>query len=137
MGEIEAEPNILEVGLLIYNFADDPKTVTDVLGIEPSKVFYKGEKINSKMPIKHHYNGWWLQSNVDVNAVNFGKHTAALLSVIEPRLSNFDKLPDGCEVELACRLIWNDADERPGFHFSAQLLQVLVRIKASVNFSLF
>ena len=137
MGEIEAEPNILEVGLLIYNFADDPKTITDVLGIEPSEVFHKGEKINSKMLIRHHYNGWWLQSNVDANVVDFDRHIAALSSVIEPRLSNFDKLPNDCEVELACRLIWKNLDERPGFHFSAQLLQVLVRIKASVDFSLF
>lgn len=88
------------VALTVTDFQEHPSKITEILGVQPSKSWLKGDLINERTTIRYKQNGWKITPPLlDNNSLSTNINT--LFNVIEPFMGNFNKLPY-CVVEISC-----------------------------------
>jgi hypothetical protein len=81
--------NEIILGFCIWDFADiSPNDITNRLGIQPTKVYIKGEKKNPKFASLAKKNGWIMSAGLDKYA-SFEAQMNAILDVIEQKIDAF------------------------------------------------
>src|SRR5690606_9222430 len=86
--------------LRITRFECQPEEITEELGIQPRKIWRKGEPLNDKGVLRNKQNGWGVGSGLDKHS-SFEEHTEALLNIIEPKLEAFTRICNQYRTELS------------------------------------
>ncbi len=97
----------ITVALTVTDFQEHPSKVTEILGIQPSKSWLKGDLINKATIIYYKQNGWKITPPL-LKESSLSANINVLFSFIEPFMENFKKLPY-CIVEISCCIYTYDS----------------------------
>jgi len=106
----------------IWGFEDiTPDHITQALGIQPTKVYIKGEKKNPQFAALAKKNGWRMNAGLDKYA-SFEDQMKALLDTIESRIDLFRPFCEKYYCEFACAVkVYYDNDEStPSLHLDVR-----------------
>jgi len=71
----------IKVRLPVMNFECPSDEVSDILGVQPSETWTKGQRVTAQATNVHHQNGWMLRSPADPMATTLEEAIGALLSL--------------------------------------------------------
>lgn len=126
----------------IWDFNDiSHQEITNILGIEPYKIYIKGGKRNPKNPqgnglIKR--NGWLMNSTLDKFA-SFEDQMNALLSIIESKIELFRPFCEKYQCEFSCALfIYVDNQEStPSVYLDARYNRLIKELNIEFDLDLY
>jgi hypothetical protein len=101
--EMGTREDRLYLTLCIYHETIDPSVVSERLGIEPTRVFYKGKP--SRAGGTHHAtsNAWFLSSEGKVPSNEFAAHLGYLMHCLSGKYDQVRSLKEeGYRLELSC-----------------------------------
>lgn len=128
--------------LTITGFEGEPESITDILGVSPSKTWRIGEPIIKTQPSFRCFetNGWRLAYKSEISkpddAMLFQKVLAELVEKVSPLRDKFSRLPIGSETEISCH-IYLAQDFRPIVSFDAETIRFIADIKASIDIDVY
>jgi len=126
--------NEITVSLTITDFEEHPSEITRILEISPSKVWCKGELIDTRTLIRYKQNGWKVFSSLS-KFQTLREHVDSLLGVIVPISDRFRTLPPNCQIELTCCLyIYH---EMPEISLDGLTLKKLSELNAGIDIDLY
>ena len=125
----------ITVHLRISGFACDPHAITEILDIQPDKMWRKGDTLTHTAKIHHKDNGWEITSSSD-DTTYLESHIADILRVVLPARDKFKSLPAGSSVILTCGISLYPDLEMPSLFLDAETLRVLGEINADVDIDL-
>lgn len=130
--------NQIEVSLRIVGFECQPEEITQELGIQPTKVWQKGEQRNARGIMRNKQNGWGISSGIGRHK-GFEHHMDALMMLIEPHLSSFTRVCNQYHTELSCAvyMYYDNGESIPWLGFDKRAVEFLHRIGAVVDFDMY
>lgn len=114
--------NKIVLDFCIWGFEDlTSGEITEMLNIQPVKVYTKGEKVDSKFLIVAEENGWRMTSYLDQYA-SFEDQMNTLLDVIEGKIHLFKPLCEKYYCEFSCALFigYNNGESTPWVHLGSR-----------------
>jgi len=133
-GSRPARMNKIHVFFEVFEFGQDPQVVTDLLQIEPSKAWAKGEPVQgSKRGIRTH-SRWVLESPLE-RSETVEEQLAALLPLLEARAAEVAEVSRRFEAGLMCACYFYETN--PGFHLDSALLQRVSALGLDFDFDLY
>lgn len=133
--------NEVVVSFGIFDFNDiSHNDISQLLEIQPDKVYIKGEKRNPKNPtsplIKK--NSWIMRSGLDKYS-SFEDQLTSLLDIIENKLADFKTLCDRYYCEISCALfVYVDNDEStPWVHLNTRYNKLLKELNIEFDLDLY
>lgn len=117
----------------VFGFGDDPAMVTRTMGIEPTKVWVKGEPTGIRKGI-HTHSRWTLQSTLQL-AEPIEAHFENLLPQLESRREAVVDVRTRFKARLAVAAYWYEFN--PGFCLSASVVQRVAALGLEVDFDLY
>jgi len=121
--------------LRISGFACDPNEITKILGVQPDKIWRRGEALTYTNKGTHKDNGWEITSSSS-DALYVENHIADMLHLVLPVREQFKSLPAGSSVMLICGISMYPDGEVPSIFFDAETLRVLGEINADLDIDL-
>lgn len=128
---------------IVLNFCiwdcDDilPNGITDLLGIQPTKIHIKGEKKYKNSSSVSKENGWILTSNCD-NHSSFEIHLNALLDVLERKRGILEQISKKYNCEFSCAVFINNSEEStPWIHLGKRYNEFVRSINIEFDFDLY
>jgi hypothetical protein len=115
-----------------------PDEITQIIGIEPVKVYRKGEKKNPKFPALTKQNGWLMESPLDKFSP-FEDQMESILNLIESKIEIFKPLCEKyfCEFSCAIFLRGDGEESTPSVHLNERYNQINTIIKAEFDLDLY
>jgi Domain of unknown function (DUF4279) len=96
----ESKQATVKVSLVIKGFSCAPEEVTEIIGVDPTRTWLRGDRISALATNLRHENGWELKGSLgDGNPLDV--QVLAMLRLLAPAQSRFSGLPD-CSVRLSC-----------------------------------
>lgn len=117
----------------VSNFAGSAQEISDLLQLEPSCTWLKGELNSRGRP--QAFSRWEFHSPLPRTEVHQDRHLQALLDVLEPRRDRILEAVASFDCGLQC--VGYYTDENPGFHMDAKLVSSLAALGLSVDFDLY
>jgi hypothetical protein len=125
----------IKVNMVITGFECSPEHITNLIGVNPTKVWKRGEIVHPKAKNIHKESGWLLSSQRDAVNSSIDEQISTLSNVITPILGNFHKLPEGLEIELSC--IINAYEYMPPICFSTDSVAFASKLGASIDVDIY
>ena len=125
----------IKVNMVITGFECSPEHITNLIGVNPTKVWKRGEIVHPKAKNIHKESGWLLSSQCDAVNSSIDEQISTLSNVITPILGNFHKLPEGLEIELSC--IINAYEYMPPICFSTDSVAFASKLGASIDVDIY
>jgi uncharacterized protein DUF4279 len=124
----------LHLFLAVTEFGDDPKIVTEMIGVQPSESWIRGDPMPNHPTARRTHSRWALHS---------GLHTSAgleeqLLALLEKLESVGDRVRDIAAQFIA--VVWAAAytsDNNPGFGISPDLATRLGELGLGIDFDIY
>ena len=119
--------NEVVLDFCIWGFEDiTPDEITQMIGIQPIKIYIKGEKKNSKFSALEKQNGWRMGSTLDQNA-SFEDQMNAMLDIIESKIDLFKSLCEKYYCEFSCALFirYNHDESTPWIHLNSRYNRII------------
>jgi hypothetical protein len=113
-----------------------PQVVTDLLGIEPSKSFARGDLRSGNRKWPHGY--WALESSKYVESIDITNHLAWLMNKLEPVESKLIKLlveNPSFVAKISC--FWIMSSDHENFTLGEELLARVGRLKLNIDFDIY
>ncbi len=107
-----------------------------MLGVEPTRIWHKGDPTIPGVGIRHTGDGWVLLSGLPDHG-SFTSHVTALLGHIEPHIEQFTKIGNKYHAEISCALYLYDYDKVPSLRFTKHETGMLQRIGAEIDFDIY
>ena len=107
------------------------KDITNILAIEPTRQHEKGTRMSSRNPNSRirQASSWILASTLNKEEL-LSTHIEQLISLIEERTNEFEKLLEVCEMDIYCGFF---SDEKSGeFSLNPKLLKRLTVIPIEI-----
>lgn len=129
------------ITLIFSDFSCAPDAITGTLGIEPTKTGIKGQEYyigpqDNKQRKVWPYNYWALRIIKKENNFISEFVDGFLNEVVKPNKEKIKALSAECEVELSIAQYYYSGCN-PGFHFTADNLQVLTEIGAELDLDIY
>ena len=121
--------------IVISGFECCPSLITSIVGINPSKVWKRGDKVHQKATNAHKENGWIISSPCDASNSSIDEQVISLSEIALPVIDNFMDLPEGTEIELSC--IVRAYKYMPSISFSLKTISFLSMLKATVDIDVY
>ncbi len=119
------------VAFCVFEFGDDIATVTDMMGVEPTEAWIKGEP-TPKAPRNH--SRWVLKIPLDLDR-HIEDHLEALLQLLEARHEAVTSVAARYEAGIMCAIYYEDFT--PGFHLSEDLVRRIANLGLCMDFDLY
>jgi hypothetical protein len=137
-GPIEENPNCQKthVTFRLMGPTLDLSQVTSVLGLEPSKAFAEGEKVeNLTHPSRPVI--WMLSTQALVSSTSLEKHLRFLLDKLEPRSARLLELVREQSLEMDFFCYWLSATGHGGPELSAETLSRIGALEARLGLDIY
>ncbi len=121
----------------VFDFGDDPRVVTDLLGIEPTQAWAPGTPmpgLAGERGARRRHGRWELASPAGAEAP-VDEQLAALLPLLEARSEAIAEAARRYEVGLTCAAYFREVN--PGFHLDATLLARLAALRLGLDLDLY
>ena len=128
--------NKITVYLRISGFSCDPSAITEILGIQPDKVWRKGDLLMHTEKFKHKDNGWEIKS-VSSDTIYLESHITDILKTALPVRDKFKNLPVGSSVMLTCGVSFSPDSAIPSIFLDTETLRFLGEINADIDVDLY
>jgi hypothetical protein len=129
--------NEIRVFLGVFKFGDDPRVVTDLLGIEPTSAIAPGTPMRGKpgeRGLRWRHGRWELASPAGRSA-SVEDQLLALLPLLEEREEAIREANARFEVGIMCAAYFYQVN--PGFHLDSALLGRLAALGLDLDFDLY
>ena len=123
-----AVKNEIRVQLNFVGFVRDPREMTTLAGLTPSKTWVAGEPIE-RSARKYESNGWRISAQQPVDGIEAGLD--ALFEGIVPYWDALRRLSQECRVELSVVIYAHE--EMPAIHFRADQIQRLAELHGKID----
>lgn len=129
------------VTLKLFDFACSPVQISNILGIEPTKIGVKGQEYSigpedNKQKKVWPYNYWEFRVKKKDNTW-ISEHVDHFISqVLSQKKSKLKEVIATCEAELSIVLYYYSGSN-PGFHFSNKNLQLIAEIGAELDLDIY
>src|SRR5687767_3952813 len=104
------------VSFVVFDFGDNPAVVSQMIGIEPTRAWIRGDPIPNTRHGRHVHSRWVLQSPLPL-VQPIEAHLCALLPRLERRREAIREVRQSFQAQLAVAAYWYDVN--PGFQLSA------------------
>jgi hypothetical protein len=118
----------------VFDFGDDPKVVTEALGVTPTKAWTKGEAIKHSAHGRQTHSRWVLQSQLPL-AAPIDEHFRDLLPRLEQRRIAVMEVCDRFRARLAVAAYLRAAN--PGFRLDSEVIRRIAALELEVDFDLY
>ncbi len=125
----------IKARIVISEFECSTDYITSAIGINPTKVWHRGDKVHPKATNEHKENGWLLISPCEEANSSVDEQVRALSKIILPIIDNFLKLPEEAGTELSC--IVRAFKYMPSISFSSDTVSFFSKLKASVDIDVY
>jgi hypothetical protein len=112
--------------------AEEIENILNVKFDEERKMGYP----RSKSILTYSENAWILNSSISPD-LPFSAHIESLLEKIEPKIKNFSKIENNCEVECQCIIEGNEEDGSPEINIPPHLIKKLSFINAGIDVDIY
>jgi hypothetical protein len=128
--------NEVNVYLAVTDFTCKHSRITEILGVDPTSVWVKGELINGSLGgiSRFGYNSWLYEIKRN-DVIYVQKLIDKVIKTFENKIDNFKKLPKNSEVHLEIVLYLDKG--MPSIVFSKKNIKFLSDINASVDFDMY
>lgn len=123
----------------IWNFEDiTSDEITSILGIQPTKVYIKGQKQNPKFQILSKKNGWRMGSPLDKYS-SFEDQMNAMLDIIEKKIELFRPFCEKYYCEFSCAIFvrFDNDESTPWIHLDARYNRLVKELNIEFDFDLY
>ncbi|MFN5540438.1 MAG: DUF4279 domain-containing protein [Candidatus Melainabacteria bacterium] len=129
--------NRTTVSLRITDLHFTPEELTKLLGIQPTRAFKKGSKID-KLSIEHKFNGWILSSGISEEE-SFCDHIQSLVTIIESRIDLFTLVCNQYSSVISSSITINKEyqESLPSIHLDERAMKVFTQIGAEFDLDLY
>jgi hypothetical protein len=130
--------NEIQVDLRIMEFPFHPDQITEMVGVQPTEIWLKGQRTLGSIGALLKENGWGLSSNCDRHA-EFGEHIQSLIGQITPYIERFAQVSNQYYTELSCAvyIYYNNDESTPWLGFTKEEMRFFDQIGAAVDFDLY
>ena len=126
--------NKIHVFFGVFGFGQDPQVVTDILQIEPSKAWVKGERMPGGKRGARTHSRWVLESPLERSA-GVEEQLSALLPLLEARATEVAEVSRRFEAGLMCACYFRETN--PGIHLDSALLRRIAALGLGFDFDLY
>ena len=119
----------------VSDFDCDPKVISDILGLKPSRSFKKGDLISDKSNHRRKFSSWEYLSSLPRSEPCQDAHISNLIEVMLKKKDAIKILKEKYEIGINCVGYYHDAN--PGFHMSAELINSCSTLGISIDFDLY
>jgi len=118
----------------VGDFGDDPETVTQLLGVQPTRVWRRGQPRpgSSGPPVRHEL--WALDSSVDPSE-SFEAHLAELLALLERAPNGVREVAQRFGAVFQCYSHFESPN--PGFAIPPELVRRVAALGVGFDFDLY
>lgn len=126
----------MRVYFSVYTKDIPPKNLTELIGLKPSKIHFKGEPLvkNNPKSYRHKENLWEVKSQLSSTA-DLGSHIANVLNQLRPYKEKIIKETRGMYKELAITIFY--AGERPGIHIDRNVVKEIDEYEVEIDFDIY
>jgi hypothetical protein len=122
------------VSLKITGFVCSPEEISQILEMQPTRIWRKGELIHDRLQVRHGENGWMRSSGLTPDK-STEEQVRALIHALVPAKERFATLPDEAAVSILC-VVYSEYG-RPDISLPAGLVRKIADIGAGVEFDLY
>jgi Domain of unknown function (DUF4279) len=134
--------NEIVLRFCIWDYNDiTHQEITNTLGIEPYKIYVKGQKKNPKNPegsalIKE--NGWLMESALD-HFASFEDQMNAMLDIIESKIDLFRPFCEKYYCEFSCAIFirYDNEESTPSVHLNARYNRLIKELNIEFDIDLY
>lgn len=120
----------------VYHDTADPRDITAVLGITPTRSWVRGESHGTKRVAAYPTSGWFLSSESEVVAHDSLRHFEWLLAAIEPQRSALHELrQQGHRMGISC--YWLSKSGHGGPTLTADIMRRFAELELPVGFDVY
>lgn len=119
----------------IDGFECDPQEISDLLGLEASEVYLKGDLISDKSDRRRTHSSWKYLSSLPREEPFQDSHLENLVKVLISKKEAINKLHQKYEAGINCVGYYTNVN--PGFHLSAELIKACSELSLSIDFDLY
>ena len=132
------EKNEVKLSFCVWGFSDiGHDEVSAILGVNPSKIFVEGERMNPKFTRLAKENGWFIDAPTDRYAP-FNEKMDALLDIIESNKEGFESISRKYYCEFSCAIyIYNDEESTPSVHLGSRYTSVTKTLNIEFDVDLY
>jgi hypothetical protein len=129
------------VDYYIRGFDFDPDKITELTGVEPTKVSRVGSpvswasRIKSGVIPKIKVNQWKIKSNLDP-LTDLDTQVRVLIQNLQPGWAEFVKLGSQYGGVFSC-VVWDYSDSRPAICFDNDIIKVVAELNAGIQVSVY
>ena len=116
----------------VFRFGPDPRAVTALLGVEPTKAWAAGDLGPGGEPWRY---GRWELASPAGEAASVEDQLAALLPLLEARADAVAEAARRYAVGIQCAAYFREVN--PGFHLDAGLLARVAALGLSLDFDMY
>ena len=131
--------NELDLSFCIWGFEDiTPENLTQLLSIQPFKIYTKGQPKNPNFSALAKQNGWVMRPLTN-NDASFEEQMNALLNIIESKIDLFKPLCDKyyCEFSCAVYIRYNNGESTPWIHLNNRYNELIKKLKIEFDVDLY
>lgn len=118
----------------VSGWGDDPELVTQLIGVEPTRVSRKGERRSGGSPLGRQHELWALDSSLDGSA-SFEEHLGRILDQLELNPAGARECVRRFDAVLQCASQFETCN--PGFALSANLVARVAALELGFDFDLY
>ncbi len=117
----------------VLGFEGPYSEITDLLGLEPTEAWKKGDRDNYLQSKKESV--WEYHSPLPKNEIFIDAHILSLINILETKAEQIKQLPNKYDVGINCVGYFTCAN--PGFHLDSKLLKRCAALNLSIDFDLY
>jgi hypothetical protein len=121
----------IDVYLVVRGSGIDPKEISRVLSIKPTRTWRSGDLVHPPAIRQHKDDGWMLKANYS-QGVQLTKYVEALVERVEPKADRFQNLPPAATVYIRCDICDHEF-RRTALGLSKKAVQGIARLGAELD----
>jgi hypothetical protein len=126
--------NEMQVSIKIHDFECDASQISDILGVQSTHIWKKGEPRGPGATILHESN-CWMHKITKYDVIYVGEMIDELVGIFEDKVENFKQLPKECYIEIA--IIGFFKRGMPSIAFNKRAIDFIHKIGADIDFDLY
>jgi hypothetical protein len=130
--------NDLNLRFCIWDYEDiTHDKITVELGLQPFKIYIKGEKVNPKVKRLAKQNGW-IYGTPYFNKDSFQEQMNKILDALEPKIPILKEYSKKYYCEFSCAIFLNNREEStPWIHFDKRYNAFIREVDAEFDFDIY
>ena len=129
-----ARPDEHHVYLGVFEFGNDPTVVTEIVGVQPTKAWSKGDPWGEGTSAWHTHSRWTLQSDLPLTDP-IEKHIDRLLPMLEERADAVREVAEKFQATMTVAAYFYDS--QPGFRLSHDQIRRISDLNLALDFDLY